>query len=876
MVLDSKRLRTMGFLAALVVFALGVALLLRRDAGEGAEFASGASAPEEATVSPGTGLTNEETTELNSARAALDADETKLNGATETPPEPGIELLAVVGVHRRRVAPVEMWWWEPKDPENWQELGQLERWLQSGEVDARLAELARKLEPDETGAFHAPTPDATGCVAARADGLWGWTRVQRSSPDPTYVQLESDETLRVRVLDASGAAAPGVRVALRQRWALSGDEEFGDTEDIEYSVECALVLTDADGTALVPHYRSLMKEHWDFDARSILSVAEPFAEPIEVEIDPTLPPRDVVEFQLPPSGSVVLEVSGHTRGGLFSLRTRDATTSTRADASDRSEGFLRAAGEGVVRFPWVGLGMWLTPTSRVAGEARTHDESAAPGPARAGEERRLRIDLAEREERGLRLSGTLVGPAIRSIGMTRVDVALEAEAPDGGPWKHFSRVVVAPDGRFQLALPQEVRGRASLEFTVRGPRDERVGVATASVIGQPGATELEIGEVFLDTLPLLVSGRVVDARGRRAVGADVTAWGRRADGGNGWNGGWERSPHLRTFTGFSGDFEVRGSGDWTALGLAAWTADGASEFQIVELGATGVVLTLGSDGGIAGSVRPDSGLAREYLTVNVRREGPNASPHGSTPYRRSEIDSEGAFVLRGLAPGSYTVSIAAAGTPETVATVGGVLVEAGRMTRDPRLDGLDLGHWSELRVLASDGTLAIDANVYLIERATSRWTRQRLGGGKLVYEHGTAPLWVLARRHLPASFDPASRATSLQLERAPLVQIVVPEDLAAALSSANFLLTFHSTALPPSVARLHPNNIEVRGPRSEPFQLLFPSPLSSTLFVSRDSTAELPHTLSGSVSTSSRAAVQTLELRWKPEDLALSLERSER
>ncbi|MCY3003777.1 MAG: carboxypeptidase regulatory-like domain-containing protein [Planctomycetota bacterium] len=865
MALDSKQLRTFGFLAALVVFALGVALLLRRDAGDGAEFAGAASSPEGAAAAPGTsGANDEASTDTSSARAALQAEPANASGATDAPPEPGIELIPVVGVHRRRVAPVEVWWWQPKDPENWQELGQLERWLQSGEVDARLAEVASRLQPDSSGNFHAPQPGATGCVVARGEGLWGWTRVQRSSADPTYIQLENDETLRVRVLDASGAGAPGVRVALRQRWGPA--DEFGESFDI------AMALSGPDGTALFPHFRALMRGSWDYDARFVVAIAEPFAAAIEQDFEPSRLPPEPLELRLPAAGSVVLELDGPAAGGQFSLRLREASSTDPAQELVPHEHFLRPAAEGEVRFPYVGLGLSLTPTSQVRGESRFHDESEALGPTRAGEERRLRIDLKANEKLGTRMVGTLVGPAIRSIGTTRVDVAIEARDALGQEWMQNLRVVVTADGRFVIPLLRESTGRTSVEFTVRGPRDERVGFASATANGRPGLTELELGEVFIDSLPLLVSGRVVDANGRRAAGAEVSVLGKRADGGSGWNDGWERSGNLRTYTDFSGNFEVRGTGEWNALGLAAWNADAASEFQVVSLGSSGVVLTLGANGGITGFVRLDSGLAREYMTVSVRREDPRTSPSGSAPYRRSEIDADGAFVVRGLAPGAYTVSVQAEGTPEAVATVGAVQVEAGKLTHDPRLEPVELGPWSELRLLDSDGRPGLHATAYLLERSSRRWTKHTMPSGKLVYDHASDPFWIVAGAHVVTRFDPASRAPSLQLERAPTLQIRVPEELLATLGTTELLLTFRSAELPPSVARLVLDTVSIRGALSQPFTLRHLPAHATTLSVTGSSgVVELPHVLSGNVSTTSVPSPQVLELRWKPEDLAAAL-----
>lgn len=68
--LDSKQLRTFGFLAALVVFALEFALLLRRDAGDGAEFAGAASSPEGAAASTGTSRANDEAPKDTSSACA--------------------------------------------------------------------------------------------------------------------------------------------------------------------------------------------------------------------------------------------------------------------------------------------------------------------------------------------------------------------------------------------------------------------------------------------------------------------------------------------------------------------------------------------------------------------------------------------------------------------------------------------------------------------------------------------------------------------------------------------------------------------------------------------------------------------------------------
>lgn len=864
MAMQARHVRGLGFVAALVVFVVGIALLMRKGGeGEGAEFESSASAPED--IGAGAEAPREDLNgngSSHASRAALAVHEGEATAANEVR-EPGVELVPVVGVHRRRVAPVEMWWWEPKDPENWQELGQLERWLQSGEVDARIAELARKLEPDESGAFHAPTPDATGCVAARGEGLWGWTRVQRSSPDPTYIQLENDETLRVRVLDATGAAAPGVRVVLRSRW--------GPASSFLEDNDQAMVLTRPDGIALFPHFRAVMRNRWSYETREVVAVAEPFETPIEFEFDPTRPPAEPMELRLPPSGSVVLEIEGDDSGGQFSLRVTAPQFPEPTRTLVSPESLIRPAVRGEVHFPHVGLGLFLTPTSQVQGEARTHDESAAPGPTRTGELRRLRVVVHPTARNGMRAVGRLVGQAIRSFGTTRVDVAMHAFDAGDQPWEQNLRVVVTADGRFVIPLSREVVGRIRAEFTVLGPRDERAGDALTEATGRAGLLELDLGEIFVDSLPLLVSGRVVDATGRRAVGVQVRAfeWEMKLGTDRGRSGSWH------TYTDFRGNFELRGIAESRGLAVTAWNEDASSEPQVIEPGTTDVVLKLGQDGGIAGTVRLDSGLVREYLTILVSRDDAPSGQQWPARLRHADVDAEGAFVVRGLEPGTYTVMLHMEGMESQLAWVRDVTVEAGHFSQDPRLHPLDPGEWIELRLVDAESSAGVyEAAAHLPDLMSGARFENLFFNGKFLYQPSWAPFWVRAPHYLDEPFDPSSRASTLRLERAPVVQVQVEEELLSSRGFTQFLLSFQSTDSAVQSPRGRPIQVAIRDPLSKPFELRCARSYSTRLMLNGYGDLKIPYELVGNVSTTAGQTPQVLELRWKPEDLAEELDRA--
>lgn len=860
--MQAKHIRGLGFVAALVVFVVGVALLLRQGgAGEGAELESQASAPEDA----GAG-TEAQRGDLNGSgssdvsRAALAASDAGSSATNDVQAEPGVELVPVVGVHRRRVTSVEVWWWQPKDPDNGQQLDQLRRWIEHGEIETRLAQGARQLEPDGVGSFHAPERDATGCVVVRGEGLWGWTRVQRSSPDPTYVPLESDEAVRVRVLDAAGASVAGVRVVLRSRWGAAGSF----LEDIDQ----AMVLTGSDGIALFPHFRAVMQDQWSFETRQVVAIAEPFETPIEFEFDPTRPPGEPMELRLPPSGSVVLEIDGDDGSGRFSLRVTDPESPEPTRTLVSPESLMRPAVHGEVLFPHVGLGLFLTPTSQMQGEARTHDESAAPGPTRAGEVRRLRVAVQPAERTGMRVVGKLVGPAIRSFGTTRVDVALHSLDASDQAWEQNLRVVVTADGRFVCPLSREVVGRIRAEFTVRGPRDERAGDAATEATGRAGLLELDLGEILVDSHPLLLAGRVVDANGRRVVGATVLAheWEASEVAKRAHSGTWS------TYTDFHGQFELRGIPETRGLGLTAWSDEAASELQVVEPGTSGLVLKLGQEGGIVGRVSLDSGLKHEYLLVVMAREDAASARPAPQLHRHFKVDAEGAFVGRGLEPGTYTVMLRMDPMENALATVRGVTVEAGRFNEDPRLNPLDPGEWIELRVIDAETSAGVYEEVSLVpDRASGVRSRDRSYNGRLLYQPSSAPFHVRAPRCLDERFDPASRATSLRLERAPVVQIRIDESLLASLGSAQVTLAFLSADPTIAPGRGAPTQITLVDPLSKPFSVSCARAFSTRLTVRAALSVPVPHELVGTLSTTSASTPQVLELRWKPEDLAAAL-----
>jgi hypothetical protein len=120
--------------------------------------------------------------------------------------------------------------------------------------------------------------------------------IARNSEAPLLIALQPEAEVHARVLDGTGAAVPGVRVALRQFWDAASFTDRGSA------------LSGSDGIARLRHLRHLVGGDWNFDARFAVAIDEPLLASVHVEIDIVRPPSEVLELRLPAFGSVQVEL----------------------------------------------------------------------------------------------------------------------------------------------------------------------------------------------------------------------------------------------------------------------------------------------------------------------------------------------------------------------------------------------------------------------------------------------------------------------------------------------------------------------------------------------------------------------------------------
>ncbi|HVS08291.1 MAG TPA: carboxypeptidase-like regulatory domain-containing protein [Planctomycetota bacterium] len=647
----------------------------------------------------------------------------------------------------------------------------------------RLWNAGRRTRSDSLGEALVPALEPDSYVFARDAGAMAYHRVMPADASPIVLSLDRDYTLRARVVDASGAPQGGCRVTAGIR---AGSNSRGTTAP-----------TLKDGVASFFHFGV----GWGIDlahARGYLHIDGLFEPPVGVEFDLEPFPQQAIELVLPPHGSVAIEVvndAGEPAQVTHPVRLSAAHPQhpgARLNARPTDPSAEIVAGKAL--FPRVGLGVTL--------EAEL-DDRPAHEPAR------------------LRFDGPMVAGEARTVQLVLNPAALvrfRVLAPSGAPLANrdvqvmLIRAVAGGSTGSGNAASTDAGGFVSLPLTGRWGENARhsLEVRLASPDGDlEGSLEItrpltqgvnDLGDVLLREPPVLLAGRVFDARGDPIEGAAVhvarietSRTGRDVSMGS-----------AMSSTGPDGRFLIQGESLSGSLEVHAESAAYVPSAPLrVAPGTRGLEIVLERGGGLQGSLRVPAGVPPRAFHVEV------LVPGGKTP-RQVSPDTTGRFELLGLTPGLVDVAVVLGIGNERLILIEGVEVRGGESRSDPRLEEIDLTGLVRrlvIRVRAADLTPARGGWVRVLGAAGS----SRLGFA-FVIEEGEAQV--------------LGRAVPLDLEiNVPghcvvrLLRVEKDQDVLLDPAFSVTLALVDGVELPPAGGRLQVNLVPI-GDDTSPTQLV--------------------------------------------------------
>jgi hypothetical protein len=342
-------------------------------------------------------------------------------------------------------------------------------------------------------------PSGALSIAARAPGLWAEQWVLDTAASEIELRLERDRTLAVEVVDATGAPARGVHVAIAQKpRPRPGAPEIG------FAATNAVVESGEDGTARFPHFQRHLPERVDPSMRLVVELGVPLAEPVEIELDPGASYDAPLRLALPPCGSVEIVAPGVARGSAR-LRKAPAADSRGGRMWSNYAATRVAIVDGRARFPYVGVGIPIEVEAACPELGQPMRERAAgPRAPRATSEHRF----PGRETLPV-IVGRLLDEELRPIAEAPIGLTIDIQTESGGESRGHS-LRTDSKGRFRFVLSESAPPAGThrlLEFIGRAVDATDARTLGAHPIAFVDLTrELVSGEHDLGDIVLAVAG----------------------------------------------------------------------------------------------------------------------------------------------------------------------------------------------------------------------------------------------------------------------------------------------------------------------------------------------------------------------------------
>lgn len=666
-------------LAALVLALLGVLYLALTDSG-----------PERAVEPAGEVLAEVTATppELEPEGPPESAEAPGASSDTNrTIAEADVELLTISTVERgtgRPIAGARVWvttWSALRErcPDN----GRGE----SYDIEAEIAALTKPFETDELGAARVPLPSESTIAIARHGDLFG---TATDSPEPgstVEIELAPDRSLTIRAVDERGQPFAGVPVGINEHdpnrpasgmmlwWAhTSGEEGEVTVFHVDHSMNRALVE------------RALVK-----GARWQVTLATPHPDPPVVHINPLDLPDEPVLLTVARGGRVVVNLEYGQGAPISHLYVYMSEVLEERDSLGRrvaSRRHNRTVRDGVAVFEHVAPGLQLQ--FRTASHEYRPVEEVHAGPNAAGEETTIGLFLADQYPA---FTGTLVDLDGEPVADRFIDLRAslvpgqeEVRPPLSSGFRTDKR------GKFEgvVKTRQASNRLGELVLTTDEGYEGTTLEALIPLGGRPHGGETDLGEVIMHPPKLILTGRVIDARGAPLYWSDISVRRMRdPDEPPGPPYTWIEALH--TQTDHDGHFELTGE-----LPAGEYRLDADQDGYVrrceipIQHGMRELEIILLQEGGLKGSLVLPDDIPPTWLRIDILKDGGKSRRLEKGDWVLSHPAPDGTFLLGELEPGTYDVLVLVPAWRTPLLLIEDVLVEGGVVRDDPRLSELDL------------------------------------------------------------------------------------------------------------------------------------------------------------------------------------------
>jgi len=429
---------------------------------------------------------------------------------------------------------------------------------------------------------------------------------------------------------------------------------------------------------------------------------------------------------------------------------------------------------GKVLFPFVGLGLTLQASAvkireNQAGAMPRPESVKGPGPTAPGQTVVFRLSLLSKE---VLLTGRILLPSGKPAARATLRWTL-ATKKEGSSSSSSSNLRTDEQGRFRFTLEEGkfYGGTRTLSFLLSQGKEGKLLEAKVDLSRDFYPGENDLGDIRLGELPLLLAGKVVDPKGKPIQGALVLVREKRSFGPDEKLSFWVPLSGSPARTDKEGKFAIAEKSESSQLKVTAMK-DGFAPAEWVPAtpGEEDLILALRKGGSVKASFLVEPGFPLGDLQISLSLSG----SEGKKGAMASMQIQGNQAVWTSVPPGTYDMKITLPTEGDPLVEIPGILVEAGKETRDPRLKEIDLRgkvRVLDLELFGPKGERIRNAMIYLDEKG-SRFTRFRPGRPLLLRPGKSRTLLIWTSRYKPKKVPVTGRKMKVVLEDGYKIRLI--------------------------------------------------------------------------------------------------------